>query len=89
MSISLTSPVSVALRDVNGDGTLDVVAVNIADATVSILHGRGDASFDPVVSLPAGPLPTSLAVADLDGDGLADIAAADLGNNTIPVFRGR
>ena len=84
--ILLPSPVDVALGDVNGDGRLDAVAANLEHATLSLLYGRGDGSFEAPVSVPSGPAPASLGVRDFDGDGMADVAEVDLGDHSIRVF---
>ena len=57
---------ALTLFDLNGDGTLDLVAVNQDDETVHVLLGNGDGSFDE-----ADPLeeffdtPVAVAVADV------------------------
>ncbi len=51
--------------DVSGDGHLDLVVTNELTGQVSVLHNRGDATFDPPVPYQAG---TSLPVIDPDGN---------------------
>ncbi len=76
--------VSVALSDVNGDGTLDaLVTIMCADIYCSsgllgVLLGNGDGTFQPELTYDAGYEPTSLAVADLNGDGKADALVTNI-----------
>jgi hypothetical protein len=76
-------PYSLAVGDVNGDGTPDLLVVNqcadsvCANGTLGVLLGKGDGTFKTAV--PAMILPQSfaaLAVADFNGDGKLDVASA-------------
>jgi len=69
---------SAAVADVNGDGIPDIVVVNSAlSATVGVLLGNGDGTFQPAVTFPAGAaLSSSIAIADVNGDGKPDLVLA-------------
>ena len=82
-------PVALAVADLNGDGTPDIVTVNRHDGTISILQGNGDGTFTGVAVLPVGSFPTSIAVADLNGDGAADLAIVDSNDGTVSVLLSR
>src|SRR5579883_3280757 len=63
---------AVAVADFNGDGNLDVVTANSINNSVSVLFGRGDGTFAPPATYPAGTNPVRVAVGSLRGNGLMD-----------------
>jgi Bacterial Ig-like domain (group 3)/FG-GAP-like repeat len=80
------SPSSVALADVNGDGTLDVIVANRCatsdtcsdGGTVGVLLGNGDGTLQPVHTYNSGGLYASfVTVSDLNGDGRTDLIVAN------------
>src|SRR5438128_26398 len=80
-----SNPRAVAVADVNGDGKLDLVAVNRNGNTVSILLGNGNGTFQVKQDFATGPNPYALAVADVNGDGKLDLATANYGSDTVSV----
>lgn len=93
------TPEALVVADVNGDGKPDIIVVNNAIATVSVLLGNGDGTFKaqtaaeaaagkgtPAPSYPVGNGVISVAVADLDGDGFGDIVTADFTDNTVSIL---
>jgi hypothetical protein len=84
-----TSPVSVAMADLNGDGKADLA---VASGTgVSVLLNNGNGTFGAPASYGSGTNPLSVAAADLNGDGKVDLAVGgadrasvllNLGNGT-------
>ncbi|MCK5640253.1 MAG: VCBS repeat-containing protein, partial [Gammaproteobacteria bacterium] len=66
-------PNSVALGDINRDGTLDMAVTNGSDYNVSILLGDGTANFAQAVNHDLGMSPGSVALGDLDNDGDLDM----------------
>jgi hypothetical protein len=86
---------SVATADVNGDGRLDLMVVNICglscggNGTVGVLLGNGDGSFQPAVAYDSGGRSAwSVAVGDVNGDGKPDMAVANAVDNTVGVLLG-
>jgi cysteine-rich repeat protein len=78
----------VALADVNGDGYLDVAAINPASNTVGILLGNGAGGFVLQATYATGTGPTAVAAGDFDGDGHADLAIVNATANTVSILRG-
>lgn len=75
------------LEDMNGDGTLDLIAAggNDGDGGVYISLSKGGGAFTP--SIAAGPNRnvTDLAIGDFNGDGRLDFAAVGAGSSDITV----
>ncbi|MEQ1785538.1 MAG: FG-GAP-like repeat-containing protein [Acidimicrobiales bacterium] len=76
------------LGDVDGDGALDVVAVNRDLDTVSVALGQGNGSFAAHVQHATGDQPASIALADVDADDDVDIVTADAGAAGLSVLLG-
>ncbi|HET6656240.1 MAG TPA: FG-GAP-like repeat-containing protein, partial [Gammaproteobacteria bacterium] len=84
-------PRAVALGDVNSDGTLDVIAGNNHEATVAVVPGNGDGTFNAPLVYASGANNAGVAVADVDGDGQPDIVALngladDVVSSTVSVY---
>lgn len=72
------APIAVALGDLNGDGNIDVVAINADNpGTLGVLLGNGDGTLRPVVTYPAGAWPGFVVLADFNHDGFLDAAVAN------------
>ena len=80
-------PVAIAIADLNGDGTPDIVTGNDACDTSSVLLGNGDATFTTAQSYAAGNCHT-VAVADLDGDDIADVVTGSYEHSKLWFWRG-
>ena len=78
-------PTSIAVGDLNGNGTLDLVVANSSSRTVSVLLGNGSGFFGKAMTYPAGGFPVSVAAADVNGDGKLDLVVA---NGSVGVLLG-
>ncbi|CAF5142474.1 unnamed protein product, partial [Rotaria sp. Silwood1] len=85
-----STPMAIALTDMNNDGRTDIVVVNSDTDTIGILLGRGNLTFDTIITyqIENGATPTSVAVDDFDNDGQMDIAVVNYFSDSITVFLG-
>ena len=88
---------SVVVADVNGDRRPDLVVSNVggssgSDATVSVLLGNGDGTFQTATVYPSGGggalYPITVAVMDVNGDGKPDVLVANVCNSATCESRG-
>ena len=70
-----SSPVSLALADLNGDGSLDVATAG-DEGVSSVLINQGDGSFRTRGDYDQTTGPTWVVAGDLDGNGSQDLAVA-------------
>ncbi len=84
-----TTPVSVAIGDIDGDGKQDLAIANQGSNSVSILRNTSSvasASFDRT-DFTVGMLPVSVAIGDIDGDGKKDLAVVNQNSSNVSVLR--
>ena len=89
---------SIAVSDLNRDGYPDIAVTStafprglglptsFAEGTVDTYLNRGDGTFGPRASYPAGKGTVAITVADFNGDGAPDMAAGNTTDDTISVF---
>ena len=71
-----STPESVTLADVNGDGKLDIVTWNENNVDISVLMGNGDGSYKAPEGIASGIAILAVSVADINGDGKPDLVAS-------------
>jgi uncharacterized repeat protein (TIGR01451 family) len=81
-------PTYVAVGDFNGDGKLDLVTANSNNATISVLLGNGDGTFQKSVAYTVGSTPVRIAIGDFNGDGKPDLVVTNSGSSTVSVLLG-
>ena len=80
----------VAFADVDGDGKPDMIVVNRATNTFSVLRNTSSLtkpSFATKVDFATDSTPSSVTIGDLDGDGKQDIVITNMFTNKISVYR--
>ena len=85
-----SSPRSVAIGDLNGDGKPDLAVANGSSNNISVLLGDGTGSFATAVNFEVGRFPVSIVLGDLNSDGKLDMAVAKFipGNRNVSVLLG-
>ncbi len=82
------TPIEVAIKDLNGDGWLDIVTANVRFRDVTVLLGNGDGTFPTSTLYDVGISPHSVAIEDMDGDGRLDLISSNYDSNDISVLFG-
>ncbi len=86
-------PYTLAVADLDGDGRLDIIALNADNNIISIFRNISSPgsittnSFAARVDLPGGNVMRGLVVQDLNGDGKPEIVTANAGDNTISILQ--
>lgn len=94
-------PSSVAVKDLNGDGHVDlVVAVTRTPyygpepeslppvGTILVLLGNGDGTFQPPRTYLLGRVPKGIAIADFNGDRIPDLAVVNEWTHNVSILLG-
>lgn len=82
-------PIAVITGDFDGDGWLDLAAVNNFSETVSILMNT-NGTFSRQVEYPAGAQPMDITAGDFNRDGILDIAITNsIADGTVSILLGK
>jgi hypothetical protein len=87
-----SSPSSVAIGDLDGDGKLDLATVNRSSTSVSVFRNTSTSgsittgSFAAKVDFTTGAFPNAVSISDLDGDGKLDLAVANFNSSSLSIF---
>ena len=86
------APLSIVVADFNADGIPDFATLglnNNGQGTISILLGRGDATFaEGPFRGSVGNGPQAITAGDFNGDGLPDVATPNNNNGTVSILLG-
>src|SRR6266700_3894325 len=82
----MTHPYFVAVSDFNRDGKQDLVVTNHLFATISVLLGNGDGTFQTAQDFAVDNDPVDVTVSDFNGDSARDLAVANLHSLNISVL---
>ena len=86
-----SSPSSVTVADINGDGKVDLICANRGSVisptnTLSVLTNNGSGLFGYNATYAVGSAPYSVTAADVNGDGHVDLICANEGYGALSVF---
>jgi hypothetical protein len=79
---------TLAVGDLDGDGTPDVATPNSQASVVTVLLGNGDGTLAPFQAYATFSEPQDVRMADLTGDGVLDLVTADYAGGGVTVLRG-
>lgn len=85
-----TSPRSISIGDIDGDGKLDLAVANFGSNSVSIFRNTssiGSITFAAKIDFTTGLSPRGVNMGDFDGDGKPDLAISQRDNNFMSVLR--
>ncbi|TAE79470.1 MAG: hypothetical protein EAY81_11205, partial [Bacteroidetes bacterium] len=91
--ITASSPRSVIIGDLDGDGKPELVIANGGTTSVSVFRNTatngsiGASSFATNVNFITGTAPRSVVIGDVDGDGKPDLIATNQVSNTVSILR--
>jgi FG-GAP-like repeat len=77
------------LRDLDGDGKLDIAGADPFAFSVAVFKGKGDGTFEERVDYPAGDFTEGLDFGDFNGDGRLDIVAGQSIEGLLMILHGR
>ncbi|HET7502446.1 MAG TPA: tandem-95 repeat protein [Kofleriaceae bacterium] len=83
-----SAPSAAVVADFNGDSKKDIAVSTTGEASVKLLIGHGDATFDAASAFAVASAGKALAAGDLDGDGKLDLIATGTATSSVSILHG-
>jgi hypothetical protein len=83
-----SNPSDLVTADLTNNGQTDVITSDYTSASIAVLMGNGNGTFNAPAFYPVGNSPIALAAGDINGDGIPDIVTANNADNTVSVLMG-
>lgn len=77
-----TTPVAIAVADIDHDCQMDLVVANQGDRSVGVLLGHGDGTFSPQVAVDLGVSPSSISIGNLRNTAVRNLCNTDTNTDT-------
>ncbi|BAT56924.1 FG-GAP repeat-containing protein (plasmid) [Nostoc sp. NIES-3756] len=81
-----SGPSSIVVKDLNGDGKLDLAVANATDNNVSVLLNDGNDGFGTSTNFTVGTNPVFMTSADINSDNKLDLVVANADSNNVSVL---
>jgi len=85
---TVSFPWSVAIAELNGDGSPDLLVASETWNAVAVLLGNGDGTFGAVTNYSTGLDPRFVVTGDMNGDGRLDMVTANSASHSVAVLLG-
>jgi uncharacterized repeat protein (TIGR01451 family)/CSLREA domain-containing protein len=86
-TLSMNGPRDVKIADVDNDGIQDIIVVNSANDTVTIVR-RTLFGFETPIDVPVGDEPRSVAIGKLNNDEFVDLVVTNNANGSVQILFG-
>jgi cysteine-rich repeat protein len=86
LSLNATTIGALAAGDFEGDGDIDLAAVDVSQNKVSVLLNDGAGAFARLAPISVGSDPIAIAAGDWNGDGFLDLAVANRQSDDVSVL---
>src|SRR5262245_35659210 len=83
---TLDRPIALAVKDLDGDGKLDIAVATLGSDGVLVFFGAGNGTFSTPTSRTVGNAPQALAVGDFNSDSRPDILVSNQEDDTVTLL---
>lgn len=84
-----TEPFGLVFGDVTGEGLLDIILTDLANARLIILEAKKGGGYDSPRTVACGKAPVAVEIGDLNGDKRDDLVVSNLGDGNMTLLKAK